>query len=240
MDIDLLGNKIANEIDGIVNVIREVCRQDVVPDGLVFDPDAVVGLRIAEDAGYEGVRITLPCLLGKARVPMQIDIGFGDVVSPAPAEIELPTILNLPPPKLLGYTRETAIAEKFQAMVKLGLYNSRMKDFFDIWSLCRQGDFEGAVLSEAIRSTFANRNTKVVVSPIALTPAFASDENKVRQWQAFIRKLRLEPAPPELAAVVNQVAEFLQPVVAALIAKSAPPAKWQAPGPWTQIGKIGS
>lgn len=232
MDIDLLG-RTDNEIDRLVSLMREVCGQAVEPDGLTFDPAGVRGERITEGAEYEGVRVTFRGQLGNARVPMQIDIGFGDVVTPAPAAIELPTILDLPAPRLKGYTRETTIAEKFQAMVKLGLINSRMKDFYDVWVLCRHGDFEGAVLANAVGRTFANRDTEVVASTPALTPAFARDAAKVRQWQGFVRKLRLEGVPQELETVVGQIAEFLQPVAAALAAKADPPTVWRAPGPWS-------
>jgi predicted nucleotidyltransferase component of viral defense system len=232
MDIDLLG-RTANEIDKIAAIMQEVCVLPVEADGLTFDPVGVRGQRIAEDAEYEGVRVVFSGQLGKARVPMQIDIGFGDVVSPSPVDIELPTILDFPAPRLRGYTRETAIAEKFQAMAKLGLLNSRMKDFYDIWVLSRQGDFTGATLANAILRTFENRDTELVALPLALTPAFSRDENKIKQWQAFVRKLRLEIAPAGLEVVVAQVAEFLQPVTAALVSKANLPAAWRAPGPWT-------
>src|SRR5207302_8837846 len=105
-------------------------------------------------------------------------------------------------------------------------------DFYDIWALCRQGDFDGPALAEAIRRTFENRDTEVVASPLPLTPAFGKDPGKVRQWQAFVRKLRDAGVPDDLEAVVSQVADFLQPVAAALAAKSPPPATWRAPGPW--------
>jgi predicted nucleotidyltransferase component of viral defense system len=232
MDIDLLG-RTSHEIDAIVSAMCEVCAVAVETDGLTFDPAGVEGQRIAEEAKYAGVRLTFRGQLGNARVPMQIDIGFGDVVSPAPAEVELPTILDLPAPKLRGYTRESAIAEKFHARVSRGLLNSRMKDFYDVWALCRQGDFAGAVLAEAIRRTFDNRGAGVVASPVALTPAFAADAGKARQWQAFVRKQRLDDVPDDLTPVVAQVANFLGPVAAAVVAKADPPATWRAPGPWT-------
>ena len=119
-------------------------------------------------------------------------------------------------------------------MVKLGLLNSRMKDFYDVWVLSRQGDFAGPVLANAVRRTFKNRDTDVVASPVALTPAFARDVGKVRQWQAFVRKLRLEGVPDDLDTIVSQVAEFLQPVAAALVGKVEPPATWRPPGPWSR------
>ena len=143
MDIDLLG-RIGNDIGAMAAIVREICAGRVEPDdGLVFDAATVQGERIAEAAEYEGVRIRFRATLDAARIQMQLDIGFGDIVVPAAVPTIYPTILDLPAPHLLAYSRETAIAEKFEAMVKLGELNSRMKDFFDIWLLSRSFDFDG-------------------------------------------------------------------------------------------------
>lgn len=148
-DIDLLGH-MQNSVDVLIGVVRDVCRQEVEPDGLSFDADSVAGRVIKEDADYEGVRVTLLATLQNSRIPMQIDVGFGDIVVPPPTMTEYPTILDFLPPRLWGYNRETSIAEKFEAMVKLGQLNSRMKDFFDIWLLARQFNFDGRALAVAI------------------------------------------------------------------------------------------
>ncbi|MEJ0057323.1 MAG: nucleotidyl transferase AbiEii/AbiGii toxin family protein [Bacteroidota bacterium] len=140
MDIDLLG-KTANEIQSIVDKVKEIIEVEVEPDGLSFDATSVAGEPITEDADYEGVRINFEGSLGNAKIPMQIDIGFGDIIYPDPTNTELPVMLDFPNATLLCYSRESSIAEKFQAMVKLGEVNSRMKDFFDIWKLSRQFDF---------------------------------------------------------------------------------------------------
>jgi len=129
MDIDLLGIT-ENSVVAIVAIAREICSWEVEADGLVFESDSVGGERIVEDADYGGVRIRFRGTLGTARVTMQLDIGFGDVVVPKPEMADYPTILNLPIPRLRGYSRESAVAEKFEAMVKLGALNSRVKDFF--------------------------------------------------------------------------------------------------------------
>ncbi len=131
MDIDLLG-KTANRIDSLAKIVREVCTQEVEPDGLVFNPETIKATRIAEDANYQGVRIRFQTSLGRARVTQQLDIGFGDIVLPAPEPIEYPTILDFPTPKLRGYSKESIVAEKFESLVTLGILNSRMKDYFDI------------------------------------------------------------------------------------------------------------
>ncbi len=135
-DIDLLG-RMNNTIEDVVDAIKAACSLEVIPDGLLFDVKSVVGQRIAEEADYEGVRVRFRGNLGNARITMQVDVGFGDVIVPRPAEVDYPTLLDLPAPRLLGYSRESAIAEKFEAMVKLGTLNSRMEDFFDIWLLSR-------------------------------------------------------------------------------------------------------
>jgi hypothetical protein len=133
-DIDLLGLT-NNSIDAIVAMTQTICTQAVEPDGLTFEPEGVEGERIVEGADYEGVRVRFRGSLGTARITMQLDIGFGDVVIPQPVMVEYPTILPLSAPRLRGYSRESAIAEKFEAMIKLGILNSRMKDFFDVWLL---------------------------------------------------------------------------------------------------------
>jgi hypothetical protein len=141
-DIDLLG-RLENSLENGSTVVREVCALEVEPDGLVFRPATVKSERIREDADYEGVRIRFDGFLARARIAMQLHVGIGDVMVPGPVEIAYPTLLDFPAPRLKGYPRETAIAEKFEAMVKLGTLNSRMKDFYDIWLLSRQFDFDG-------------------------------------------------------------------------------------------------
>src|SRR5262249_51496662 len=143
-DIDFLG-RLDNSLDNLEGVVREVCTADVEPDGMMFDAATVEIERIKEDADYLGVRVRFVGLLGKARVAMQIDVGFGDVVTPGAQDITYPTLLDFPAPALSGYPRETVIAEKFQAMVYLRTLNSRMKDFYDVWLLARKFAFDGAI-----------------------------------------------------------------------------------------------
>lgn len=230
-DIDLLGHT-ENGVEALAEVMREVCRQSVDNDGLTFDPDSVQGMLIKEDADYEGVRVTFRGNLENSQIPMQIDIGFGDVMFPGPENTDYPTILEYPAPRLRGYSRETVVAEKFEAMVKLGLLNSRMKDFYDIWLLLRQFDFDGAKLSTAIERTFSHRGTAVVPQPTALTKGFSEDTAKVAQWDAFVRKSRLSDAPKDLATVVDAIAAFLGPPTSALAAGQSFTDSWIAPGGW--------
>lgn len=231
MDIDLLGIT-DNGVEAIVAVVRDICRQDFEPDGLVFDAADVEGERIVEDADYAGVRVRFRGTLGTARVTMQLDIGFGDIVVPAPSTADYPTILDLPAPRLRGYSRESAVAEKFEAMVKLGVLNSRVKDFFDIWLLSRQFDFDGTMIARAVTETFATRGTAIPAAPVALTGDFANDAARQAQWRAFVRKSRLENAPSDFAEIVEAVAVFLGPITRALAAGESFQGSWKVSGPW--------
>jgi predicted nucleotidyltransferase component of viral defense system len=231
MDIDMLGRNTRNEIEKIIEQVREICQVSVDPeDGLKFETDKIVGERITEDANYEGVRIRFVALLETARIPMQIDIGFGDVIVPGPQEAILPTILDFPPPQLLGYSLESAIAEKFEAMVKLGELNSRMKDFYDIWLLSRQFDFMGDRLKAAISETLKNRGTKLPAEIAAFSDSFFS--MKSGQWQAFRRRLGQENIPGDFAEIIRQVEIFLEPIVESIRSGKPTPSSWTASGPW--------
>lgn len=231
MDIDLLGH-IDNNIKTIIAVVEDICSQKVEPDGITFDLTSIRGEHITEDADYEGVRVRFHGSLGTADFTMQLDIGFGDVVIPAPASLEYPTILDLPAPKLRGYSKESTIAEKFEAMIKLGALNSRMKDFFDIWLLSQQFDFEGKRLAAAIDKTFSTRGTVIQSEPHALTNSFAEDPTKVAQWRGFIRKIRLTNVPQDFGDVIEAISIFLRPIAERLAAEKPFKATWRAPGPW--------
>jgi len=230
MDIDMLG-KTSNEEADIIAQIRDILTVDVEADGLAFDPDSIQAERITEDADYEGIRIRFLGALGSARINMQIDIGFGDVVYPKPEESDLPTMLNSPAPRLLCYSRESSIAEKLEAMVKLGMLNSRMKDFYDIWLLSRQFDFDGTKLSEAIRLTFERRGTTLPAKIEAFTQPFI--EAKQTQWATFWKRLQQDHVPTSFREIMASVDRFLSPIVVALSSGKPSPINWTAPGPWT-------
>jgi len=230
-DIDLLG-RMDNSPEAVAALMREVCAQEVEPDGLQFDPSTVEARAIAENAAYSGVRGRFQGRLGKALIHMQVDVGFGDVIHALPPTARYPTILDLPAPRIRGYSRESAVAEKFQAMVELGELNSRMRDFYDVWLLSRQFDFRGEVLTEAVRRTFAARGTGIPACPVAFTNGFARDETKQAQWRAFLRRSRIENAPRSFAEVVAAVAALLRPVLSALSEGKSFRNVWKAPGPW--------
>lgn len=169
--------------------------------------------------------------LGTALIHMQIDIGFGDVVYPEPEMAELASILDYSAPRLLCYSRESAVAEKFEAMVKLGMLNSRMKDFYDIWLLARQFDFDGPELTRAVRLVFDQRKTALPAAVAALTKPFA--DSKQDMWSAFRDRIEQEQMPTSFAQVSAVTREFLTPVVATLVSGKPGPMRWTASGPWT-------
>ena len=230
-DIDLLG-RIDNNLEYIAQAISDVCEVDVQEDGMVFDAESVTAARITEEAEYQGVRVRLKAALGNARVSMQVDIGIGDVLFPQPQDVEYPTLLDFPPARLKGYAMESTIAEKFHAMVILGILNSRMKDFYDIWMLSRTFDFAGEALAEAIEKTFEARHTQLSSEAMVFEPSFANDGGKQAQWRAFVRKSNLGDAPRSFSEVVDGVGSFLRPLVRARAEGLPFDAAWKAPGPW--------
>jgi len=222
----------SNDVGAVAGAVREICETPDRTDGLVFDSESVEANVIKEDSDYEGVRVTFLGHLQNARVHMQIDMGFGDVVVPDPVPVLYPTILDHDPPQIKKYPPETTIAEKLETMVKLGQINSRIRDFFDVWTLSRQFQFDGLTLARAIRKTFANRGTAINTHPAAFKSEFASDPTKQLQWSGFCRKSRIEFAPNSLKNVCVAISEFLTPVVGAIYADEQFNQVWIPPGPW--------
>lgn len=233
-DIDLAG-RFPNRLDHLIQMMREIIATPVDPDGITFDPDSLKAGHIQKDAEYKGIRILFLGYLGKARIHMQIDFGFGDVIVPPPIDITYPTILDMPAPKLRGYPPETTIAEKLHAMLERGQANSRLKDYYDIWLLANQFNFDGQILAKAIVSTCAKRDTPIVADPVGLSKAFYEDKIRISQWKTLIRKFGLDIAPTELKETVGVVKEFLSPILAKLENKEAIDLTWKAPGPWEKV-----
>ena len=195
--------------DAMLVTFREICAIEV-DDGIVFNVDALHVELIREELEYGGLRLRTTGALAGARITVIIDIGFGDAIEPGLDEVNLPVLLDLPQPRLRVYARETVIAEKFQAMVMLGLANSRMKDFYDVWILSRSYEFDDDRLPRAIAATFERRGTAIPLeAPLALTQAFAFDSGKQLQWAAFVRDLAIDI--PALETVVTDLAGFLMP-----------------------------
>jgi hypothetical protein len=177
--------------------------------------------------------------MARAVVPIQVDVGFGDVVTPPPFEIELPTLLEFPAPRLQAYPPETVVAEKFEAMISLGIANSRMKDFYDLWVISRSFRFEGDMLRQAIESTFRRRKTELPDStPLALTAGFSADAAKSAQWRAFLSRGRLPGTP--LREVTAALEGFLMPPSEAAAAGKPFDMTWPAGGPWRPIAQEGT
>ena len=168
--------------------------------------------------------------LGKAKVVMQIDVGFGDLIHPSAVQADYPALLGLPAPSLRMYPPETVIAEKTEAMVYLGNLNSRMKDFYDVWRMSQQFDFLGNVLCEAVKGTFQNRNTKIIEFD-DLVADLLDNENLDKQWTAFLRKSALTDRE-DFPQVLSTIGEFLSPLFSSVKSNKAFDQEWAAPGPW--------
>lgn len=242
-DIDVLG-RMDNDVANLVRIAKEICRQQIEPDGVVFVENSITGNQIIEEAKYAGARIKISGTLGTARLSLQLDVGFGDIVHPAPRTITYPTLIGSPAPQLKGYSKESVIAEKYEIVVSKGRLNSRLKDYYDLWLLTQQFDFKGKVLAEAIHKTFAHRGTSLAaefdkafsddfrVGPMVILERFAEEEGKDAQWKAFLRTNRLEGVPGELKGTVKVITAFLKPVTTAIVIKKPFDKKWKAPGPW--------
>jgi len=192
-------------------IFREILGAGVERDGLRFNAGSVTAERIREPDEYHGVRVHLEATLDTARIRLQIDVGLGDVVTPRALSATLPAILEgFSKPEIRVYPPETIVSEKLHAMVKLGIANSRMKDFFDVYVLARGHEFEERLLAKAISRTFDRRNTAVPEEPFALTAEFYSDRAKETQWRAFLKKNGLD-APELFSEVGDLLRTFLVP-----------------------------
>jgi hypothetical protein len=232
-DLDLLGRG-AREVSDLVLQFREICTASVEDDGLMFFPKSIVAEEIREGDEYQGIRLSFEARLGVARIPIQVDIGFGDAVLPKPQLLEYPTMLEFPAPRLLAYPREAVIAEKFQSMVELGIANSRMKDFFDLWFLAGHFEFNGAWLSRAIHGTFERRKTRLPTAPpLCLTTDFSGHRDKQAQWTGFLKRTGLDVKGLTFGQVLARLESFLMPPTLAAAKGEVFESHWRAGGPWT-------
>jgi predicted nucleotidyltransferase component of viral defense system len=236
-DLDFLGSG-ESDVARFEPFFRDLCQLEVEADGITLIPESLVVMQVREDEEYEGVRVKVLAKLGNARIPIQIDIGFGDVVTPAALEVEFPTLLDLPKPLLRAYPRETVIAEKFCIMVQLEMANTRLKDYYDLWVLAQNFSFEGQLLCQAMQATFARRNIVLPAAvPVALTSAFSDNLLKRSQWASFLKKGRLAEESLSLADVIPVLQDFLLPPAAALVAVAPFAQFWPAGGPWPAAEK---
>lgn len=229
-DVDLLGFCLA-DIPHLESVFKNICRIEV-EDGIVFQPDSVKGAEIRKEANYAGIRVMLIGILDSARSLVQVDIGFGDAVVPGADEVSYPVILSdMQKPHLRVYPRYTVVAEKLEALTSLGMQNSRMKDFFDLWVLAKHSDFDSRILAQAVAATFERRQTPIPDGiPIGLSDEFINDGQKGKQWQAFLRKNSIDAML--LAAVIADLREFLLPVIKSVASKNEYSAQWLAGKGW--------
>lgn len=231
-DLDLLGRS-SSGVDDVIAVVREIC-EVAADDAIEFDAASVRGEEIRSPDEYGGVRVRLVARLAGAEIPVQIDVGFGDAVEPAPQIEPYPTLLGHPAPRVLVYSRETVVAEKLEAIVSLGVTTSCMKDFYDVHHLAASFEFDGEMLLRAIRATFARRGTPLPdEEPVALTRSFLSAPERVRQWSAFLRRSRLE-APAGGAALSDELRRFLLPLIEAARGSGTFLARWPSGGPWEE------
>jgi predicted nucleotidyltransferase component of viral defense system len=224
-DIDFLGSKIPNEIDDLVEVIKEILMIKT-EDGLRFDSDSVEAENITEDGDYKGVRIKFYAFIENSRERMQLDIGFGDKITAGPVGIEFPTLLDFPAPKLKVYSIETAIAEKFEAIASLQLQTSRMKDFYDILFFAEHYNFKKETLIQAIITTFSNRSTKLELSKPIFEDKFKKDERFQNLWKAFLDRNKFE-SNQTFSEVVSQIQSFIQPIFDSETKNNWNPEKWE-------------
>ena len=231
-DLDLLAFG-ERDAERLVKIFREVCVQPVEEDGLIFDSGNLVVEQIRDDQAYGGLRLRTSAHLAAAVVPVRVDVGFGDAVTPGPIELEYPVLLSQPAPRLNSYPRETVVAEKLEAIVALGLANSRMKDFYDLLAMSRLFVFEGAVLAAALRATFERRGTKLPGDPPpSLTNAFSEDPQKMQQWRSFLVREPLLIDEPDLSTVVREVSAFVMPAAHAAIDGRRMPILWGPDEGW--------
>lgn len=211
VDIDLLA-KTSNSIENLQKIINTVCGIEVVADGVRFASETLKLSDTQLEAEYHGISAAFSAQLFTAKLPVRIDFGFSDTILPHPAVVKYPTLLDLPAPKLNGYTPQTSIAEKFESIIRLGFANTRMKDFYDIWLLIQQFDFDRKELQGIIHQVLKNRGTFVEVPPIAFLETFYDNPIKKDKWNAFLRNISHEPV--SLEKVAGDLSKFFANVLA--------------------------
>jgi len=232
-DLDLLGLGDFG-IVALHGVFTDILETQVPDDGVVFDVDALEAEPIRSDHRYGGVRVSALAFVGSARLPVQIDIGFGDAVTPGLVERNYPTLLEMPAPRLRTYPHETVVAEKLEAIVSVGARTSRMKDYYDLFCLARIFDFDGETLAAAIRATFERRGTEVPAEPPpALSFEFARERDVNERWAAFVRRTPLLVTPPPLTELVDALRKFLLPPARVAAGVNERLGKWSADTGWT-------
>jgi len=232
-DVDLLAH---GQMDhsSIRHSIESICAVECLSDGVQFDPSSITLTNIRQDQEYGGVRAKLKAYLGTARIDLQVDIGFGDAITPGPSRQDYPTLLGQPAPHVSTYPRETFIAEKLEAMVRLGPKNTRMKDFWDVAAMASYFEFDGELLCAAVAATFERRRTPLTGStPGALTARFYDEDGRLQQWTRFRARVQpAGPAPDDLRIAGELIRDFLGPVFRAVSQEDPLPGHWTPARGW--------
>lgn len=210
VDIDLLA-KANNSIENISRILKEICSQPVLQDGVEFNSSDLILTQSQIETEYTGLSARFSAYLHTAKLPLRIDVGFIDKIFPKPATVNYPALLDFPSPELQGYTPETMIAEKLDAMVKLGLANSRMKDFYDIWTIVNQFQIKPEKIAPVIKDVFQNRKTVVREIPKAFSEAFYNMPKTLERWDAFLKGIGHDPVP--LEKVIFEIRDFFLPIL---------------------------
>ena len=226
-DIDFLAEEIKNDPVELEHIFRSITAISC-NDGVKFISSSLISEKIKENADYEGIRIKVDATLGQARKKLQMDIGFGDVIIPRAIQMEFPTLLEEKPPRIKVYSIESIISEKFEAMVKLAMINSRIKDFYDIYNLSVNYNFQSDRLKKAIESTFQRRKTIIPDNLLVFRLEFHRDEEKQRQWSAFLRKSRLHDVNQGFNEIMERITSFLKPIVNSIKDKTREDKTWDA------------
>lgn len=209
VDIDLLA-KTSNSVANLQKIINEICAIEVIPDGLIFASETLKLKEAQLEAEYHGINAAFSAQLFTAKLPMRIDFGFSDTILPNPAKIKYPTLLDFPAPELNGYTPQTSIAEKFESIIRLEFANTRMKDFYDIWLLIQQFDFDQNELKGIIQQVLKNRGTVLETPPIAFLESFYDNQIKKDKWKAFLRDISHEIISLEM--IMLDLKEFFKKI----------------------------
>ena len=211
LDIDFLGNNISNEGESIITAFKEICSVPCEEDGVRFDVDNITAQNITEFKDYHGVRLSIPVSMDTIAQVMTMDIGFGDVVTPKPIDLDYPILLeHLPSANILAYSLETVIAEKLHAVVDLADQSSRMKDYYDLYTILSKKKYNAAVLQEAIAHTFENRRTSYDANTMFFRKDFADNQQMQIRWQAFVKKIT-KKTELTFSEVVTYIQDKLQP-----------------------------
>jgi len=232
-DIDVLAFK-SQTTGSLKAIFKDISQIHFDDDGLIYLSDTVNVNEIREEQQYGGFRVTLTAMLGAAKIHLRVDCAFGDAITPDPVVRDFPTLLDLPAPQILTYPKETAVAEKFEAIVRLGVANSRMKDFYDLWALANDFPFSGQIIASAIQNTSKRRKTALPIgTPVAFQASFSQNSLKQTQWQAFIRKTRFVKVEKNFEKTIDFVRSFLLPPIDYLAKSKSFEMIWPAGGPWS-------